>query len=150
MFSKEEAKNIRNEFWDSFKSFSARKRRKSGKPAKWLMDSTGIKAVNLKFHVDTEIALVGIDIETISLDRRIELFEKMEGLRKLLDEAMEVPMIWELDYLRENGKSVSRIYTSIRNVNIYQKETWPEIMSFFWEKMSRLEEFFLEYKDYIS
>ncbi|MFZ5939968.1 MAG: DUF4268 domain-containing protein [Bacteroidota bacterium] len=149
MYSKEEAKKMRNEFWDSFRLYSSSRRRRKGKPGNWMMDATGIRAVNLKFHFDTESALVGLDIETGSLDKRIELFERMEGLKKLLDQAMETEMTWELDYVRENGKSVSRIFTLIRDVSIYERETWPLVMKFFFDKMSRLEEFFIEYKDYI-
>jgi len=114
------------------------------------MDVTGIRAVNLKFHFDKSQALVGLDIETSSMDRRLELFEKMESLKKLLNDAMGTKMHWELDYIRENGKSVSRIFTAIENVDIYNRECWPVVMEFFYEKMNRLEDFFIEYKDYIG
>jgi len=150
MYNKEESKTIRQEFWDGFKRYTAKKRRRAGKKAKWMMDATGIKAINLKFHFDREEALVAIDIETASMDRRLELYEKMEALKKLLDTAMETKMAWELDYTRENGKSVSRIFTSLDKVDIYNRECWPQVMAFFYVNMDRLEDFFAEYKDYLS
>jgi len=149
MYSREEAKKIRNEFWEKFKNYSSGKRKRAGKPAKWIMDATGNKAINLKFYFDNSVALVGLDIETSNLDKRIGLFEKLESLKKILDETMGIEMIRELDYTRENGKSISRIYTSINDVGIYNKESWPAVIEFFYLKMSKLEDFYLEYKDYL-
>ena len=71
MFSKEEAKKIREEFWDSFKKLSAGRRARKGLPRNWMLAQTGIKALNLRFHVDREngksvsriyLQLEGVDI----------------------------------------------------------------------------------------
>jgi len=150
MFSKEKAKEIREEFWDSFKQLSSGRRAGKGLPGNWMLAQTGIKALNLRFHVDREVAQVGIDLETRNMDKRIELYEKLESLKKLLEEAMESPLIWELDYIRENGKSVSRIYLQLEGVDIYKRETWPGAFQFMYKNMMKLEEFFMEYKDYIK
>ncbi|MEZ5071996.1 MAG: DUF4268 domain-containing protein [Bacteroidales bacterium] len=149
MFSKEEAKAVREEFWTTFKRRSARIRRKQGLPAAWVLTNTGINALNLRFHVDREVAQVGIDLETRNMDKRLELYEKLESLKKLMEEAMGGPMIWELEYIRENGKSVSRIYVQTDGVDIYRNETWDRAHGFMVEQMLRLEAFFLEYKDYL-
>lgn len=150
MFSKEEAKQLREEFWDRFKSMSAPQRARKKLPGKWVLTQTGIKALNLRFHVDREVAQVGIDLETRNLDKRIELYEKVESLKKLMEEAMEAPMIWELEYIRENGKSVSRIYLQLEDVDIYNRETWSTAHKFMYENMMKLEAFYLEYCDYLK
>jgi len=150
MFSKEEAKKLREEFWDQFKELSARRRARKKLPGNWMLTQTGIKALNLRFHVDREVAQVGIDLETRNMDKRIELYEKLESLKKLLEEAMEAPMNWELEYIRENGKSVSRIYLQKENVDIYHKETWSVAHQFMYENMMKLELFYQEYSDYIK
>jgi hypothetical protein len=74
MYSREEAKIIRQEFWDRFNSLSAKKRAAKKLPGKWMLNHTGIRALNLKFHVDNQVAQVGIDLETRNMDKRIELF----------------------------------------------------------------------------
>lgn len=150
MFSKEEAKILRDEFWNSFKKWSAGQRARKKLPGNWLLSQTGVKALNLRFHVDREVAQVGIDLETRNMDRRIELYEKLESLKKLLEEAMGSPMIWELEYIRENGKSVSRIYVQIDDVDIYQRDTWTRAHRFMYENMMKLEKFYLEYRDYFK
>jgi Domain of unknown function (DUF4268) len=150
MFSKEDAKILREEFWDRFKSMSSLKRASKKLPGNWVLTHTGIKALNLRFHVDRKVAQVGIDLETRNMDKRIELYEKLESLKKLLEEAMEAPLIWELEYIRENGKSVSRIYLQMEDVDIYRRETWSEAHKFMYENMMKLESFFLEYSDYLK
>jgi hypothetical protein len=150
MYSREEAKLIRQEFWDRFKKISTGKRVSKGLPGNWMLNQTGIRALNLKFHVDQKVAQVGIDLETRNMDKRLELFEKLEAVRKRLEEAMGESLEWELDYLRENGKSVSRIYTEIDGVNIYDRETWARAHQFMLEKMLKLELFYREYQEYFK
>jgi hypothetical protein len=54
MFSKEEATQLRKEFWTSFgKSF----------PRKWLLYNTKIKGFTFKFVADKKKAMVCLDIE---------------------------------------------------------------------------------------
>ncbi len=150
MFSKEEAKQLREEFWDRFKSMSAPRRARKKLPGKWVLSQTGIKALNLRFHVDRKVAQVGIDLETRNMDKPIELYEKKETVKKLLEEAMESPLIWELEYNRENGKSVSRIYLQLEDVDIYNRETWAAAHQFMYENMMKLETFYHEYKDFFK
>jgi hypothetical protein len=150
MFSKEEAKKLREEFWDVFKQMSAARRSRKKLPANWILTQTGIKALNLKFHVDRRVAQVGIDLETRNMDKRIELYEKLEAVKKLLDKAMGAPLEWELDYIRENGKSVSRIYLEAEDVDIYNRDTWAKAHQFMYENMLKLEFFYKEYRDYLK
>jgi hypothetical protein len=150
MFSKEEAKALREEFWDTFKAMSAGKRSRKRLPGNWMLTQTGIKALNLKFHVDREVALVGIDLETRNMDKRIDLYEKLETLKNRLEEAMGSPMNWELEYIRENGKSVSRIYLQQEGVDIYNRQTWPPAHQFMYDNMMKLESFYKEYRDYLK
>lgn len=150
MFSKEEAKKMREEFWDSFRQVYARRRTRKKLPENWMLSQTGIKALNLKFHVDREVAQVGIDLETRNMEKRIELYEKLEAVKRRLEEAMGGPMQWELEYIRENGKSVSRIYLQLENVDIYNRETWARAHQFMYENMMKLETFYREYRDYFK
>jgi hypothetical protein len=150
MYTKEESKALREEFWDTFKTLSRRKRLRKKLPGEWVLTQTGVKALNLRFHVDRTVAQVGIDLETRNMDKRIELFEKLESVKKVLEEAINEPMIWELEYIRENGKSVSRIYIQMDGIDIYNKDTWQAAHKFMFDRMSKLEAFYLEYKDFFK
>ncbi|MCK5135123.1 MAG: DUF4268 domain-containing protein [Bacteroidales bacterium] len=150
MYSKEEAKALREEFWDRFKTISSGRRTRKKMPGNWLLTNTGIKALNLRFYVDREVAQVGIDLETKNMDKRLELFEKLESVKKIMEDVMQEPMIWDIEYIRENSKSVSRIYLQIQGVDIYNRNTWPTAHQFMYEKMMRLEKFYLEYRDFFK
>ncbi|MEN8157608.1 MAG: DUF4268 domain-containing protein [Bacteroidota bacterium] len=150
MFSKEEAKALRQDFWDRFKTMSARRRARKRLPGNWILTQTGVKALNLRFHVDREVAQVGIDLETRNMDKRLELYEKLESVKKILETAMGGAMTWEIEYIRENDKSVSRIYVQLEGVDIYNRDTWAEAHRFMFEKMMKLEEFYREYRDFFK
>ena len=150
MYSIEETKWIRKEYWDKFKSWSERKRIPKGKKGRWLMNNTGIKQMKLKFHFDDTIAQVAIEIDTRNLEKKIELWNKLESLKNKIEEEISFPLVWEIEYSLSENKSVSRIYSQITGFSIYKKECWEEVNNFFYTKMNALENFFLKYKDYIK
>ncbi len=147
MYSKEEAKKIRLEFWTRFEKYAAVRRRQKGKPPKFIMNKTGIRQLKLKFHFDNNHARVGIDIETRNLDKRIALFEKLETLRSIFEKNLGAELNWELEHILPTGKSISRISLIKNDVNIYDKKSWPEVFPFFYKNMMKIEAFFEEYKE---
>lgn len=150
MYSKEEAKQLREDFWEGFRRYTLPRKKKKRLPPKWVMDKTGINALALRFSMEHHAAMVSIDIETKSMDKRLELYEKLEAVKKLLQEAMGQELNWELDFLRENSKSVSRIYTILEDVDIYDRGCWGDVYKFFYRDMVKMEAFFEEYRDYLK
>lgn len=150
MYSKEEAKQLRIDFWQQFKDYTNKRRKNKGRTGRWIMDKTGINAVNLRFHIDEKIALVGIDVETKNRDNRIAIYEKLETLKPQINQALGENTIWAVDYTRENNKSISRIYTAIDNVDIFDKTCWNRVNMFFFDRMTALEDMFLEYRDILT
>ncbi|SHJ42060.1 DUF4268 domain-containing protein [Pseudozobellia thermophila] len=142
MFSKEESKKLRQEFWIAFgKSY----------PRKWILYNTKIKGLTLKFHFDVKKAMVVMDVETADLERRISLWEKIQSLTSILRSDEYLPEArFEDAYILENGKEVSRVYIEKKGVSIHNKNTWQETMVFLSETMMRLEAFFIEYRDILN
>ncbi len=141
MFSKLESKQIRQEFWTSF-----------GKeyPRKWLLYNTKIKDVTLKFTFTTKKAQVSIDIEPYDKIIKAYYYEKLISLKKILTSEFIEDIVYDEFYELDSSKVISRIYVEIDNVSIHNRNTWPETMIFLSKNMDKLEEFFLEYKEYIS
>jgi hypothetical protein len=150
MYSKEEAKALREEFWNRFKVIYSRRRTRKKLPGNWILSNTGIKALNLRFHVDRQVAQVGIDLETRNMDKRLELFRKLESVKKILEGTMGTAMNWEIEYIRENRKSVSRIYVEKNGVDIYDSSTWQDAYEFMYREMMKLEDFYREYRDFLK
>ena len=150
MFSKEEKKELRTEFWNRFKHYSTKRRNKLGIKGKWMLENTGIKQVKLKFEFNTEVAWSGISINTRNLDKRIDLWEKFESLKTVLEQECEHPLIWEFDYKLIGDKSISLIYSQMEAVNIYDKTCWRQVSNFLYTTMLPLERILVEYTDFIK
>ena len=142
MFSKEQSKKIRQEFWTNFgKTY----------PRKWLLYNTKIKDVSLKFTFNTKIAQVSIDIESPDDFMRSYYFDKLMSLKNIIKTDYLPNIVFDENYSLDNGKIVSRIYVELDdNVNIHNKNTWERTMDFLNKKMNLLESFFIEYKDFIE
>ncbi|PKQ46526.1 DUF4268 domain-containing protein [Confluentibacter flavum] len=145
MFSKEESRLLRQEFWTSYgKSF----------PRKWILYDTKLKGFSFKFHFDTKSALVALDLDVpiaIGMEYRIRFWEKLVALKFILTEEYLPEAIYEEAFLLENGKEISRIYVLLdQKVSIHNKNNWRDVMVFFNEKMALFEAFFEEYREVIE
>ncbi len=141
MYSREESKKIRQEFWTSF-----------GKeyPRKWLLYNTGVKEIQLKFTFDRKFAMVSLDISDEDDLIREYYFEKLESLKNILETEYLSEIVYEANYELPEGKVVSRIYTRLDKVSIYNKTDWPVVKEFLFRKMMLLEEFFSDFSDFIK
>ncbi|MCM5664283.1 DUF4268 domain-containing protein [Galbibacter mesophilus] len=141
MFSREESKALRKEFWISFgKSF----------PRKWILYNTKIKDFSFKFYFDKKKAMVMLDIEHQDLENRIKYYEKMESLKSVLKENYLPEAVYEDVHYLDNGKEISRIFVLKEGVSIHNKNTWQETMVFLNENMQKFEEFYLDFEDFIK
>ncbi len=141
MFSKEEALQIKKDFWIAFAAEY---------PRKWLLYNTKIKDVTFKFYVDNKKAQVLLDIEPKDENKRIIYYEKVESLKNILLEDYLEDAIFERNFYLENGKVISRIWVEKTGISINNKNTWNEVFDFFNEKMDAFERFFYENEDYIK
>ena len=141
MFSKEEALQIKKDFWIAFAEEY---------PRKWLLYNTKIKDVTFKFYVDNKKAQVLLDIEPKDEEKRKIYYEKVESLKTILLEDYLDDVIFERNFYLETGKVISRIWVEKTGISINNKKTWPEIFDFFAEKMDAFERFFYENEDYIK
>ncbi|TXD84732.1 DUF4268 domain-containing protein [Subsaximicrobium wynnwilliamsii] len=138
MFSKEESRQLRQEFWTSFgKSF----------PRKWILYDTKIKGLAFKFHFDTKSAMVALDVED-DLEQRITIWERLESLKSILKMDYLPNAIFAEEFILKNGKEISRIYLPLeQKVSIHNKNTWREVMVFFNDEMLKFELFFEDFED---
>ncbi|MFK7782598.1 DUF4268 domain-containing protein [Psychroserpens sp.] len=141
MFSKEESRQIRQEFWTSFgKSF----------PRKWILYDTKIKGFSFKFHFDKKTALVALDLED-DLENRIKNWEKLQSLKSILLENYLPEAVFEEEYHLDNGKEISRVHVLLeQKVSIHNKNSWQDVMVFFNTTMNTFESFFNDFEDILK
>jgi len=140
MYSKAEMSKLKREFWIAF----AEKY-----PRKWLLYDTKIKDFSFKFYVDNKKAAVMIDIEPKILDKRYALYEKLEGLKAILEDDYIKELVFDRDLTLETGKIISRIWIEKSVVSVSNPATWDEIFNFFNEKMIAFETFFTDFSDFL-
>ena len=126
MYSKAEAKKLREDFWTSFgKSF----------PRKWTLYDTKIKDFSFKFSFDLKKARVLIAIEDSDKEKRALYYNKMLSVKNILQTDFLPDAIYE-EHLKTG-------------VSIHNKATWQEVMVFLNDGMAQIEAFWAEYKDII-
>jgi hypothetical protein len=140
MYSKEETQRLKREFWVAF----AEKY-----PRKWVLYDTKIKDFSFKFYVDNKKAQVLIDIEHRNDEKRNLYFEKLESLKTILEDDFVKDLVFERNFVLENGKTISRIWVEKSGVSVSNRTYWDEIFDFFNKEMHAVEMFYLEYGDYI-
>ncbi len=141
MFSKDESRLLREEFWTNFgKSF----------PRKWVLYNTKLKGFSFKFYFDNKTAMVVLDLED-DLEHRIKYWEKLEALKSILLDEYLPKAIYHEEYLLDNEKEISRVLVQIDSkVSIHNKNSWRDVMEFFNIHMNLFETFFEEYRDVIE
>jgi hypothetical protein len=140
MFSKQEAQQLKKEFWTAFgKSF----------PRKWILYDTKIKDLSFKFYADKKKAEVSLDIEMKDEVFRDAYYNKIWSLEDILKDYIG-DFHKEESYTLENGKIISRIWVEKKGISVFNKNTWQETFEFFVDKMDGFERFYYEFEDFIK
>ncbi len=141
MYSKQENQKLKQEFWVTF----AQKY-----PRKWVLYDTKIKDFSFKFFVDNTKAQVSIEIEHRSEEKRHAYFEKLEALKAILEDEFIQDLVFQKNHTLENGKTLSKIWVEQLGISVSNRSYWDTIFDFFFEKMSALELFYMEYDEFIK
>ena len=148
MFSKEEAQQLRHEFWHKLESKSRKVPGQNGKSIKWIADKTGVKGLDLRFDVDREKAIVAMEINTNSEEKQNALWEKMNNCKALFEKSFGGPLIWDRNYTKQSGEDVIRIYVETPG-DLYNRDMWSDMLRFMIDNMIKLEKAFREVQDYL-
>ncbi len=149
MFSREEAKEIRQLFWHKLENRTRRLPGQKGKKIKWIFDGTGVKGLDIRFDINRERAIVAIEVNHRSENRRLKLYEKLDACKSIIEATYGASLTWDYLYTKAEGSEVCRVYEEMRPADLYNQEQWPEVMRFMIDRMIRLEKAFLEVKDFL-
>ncbi len=141
MFSKEESKKLREQFWTSFGIVYR---------TKWIRYNTKIKGIELKFTFTRKYAQVSLDIIDSDELIRAYYFEKLMSLKKIIISEYLPKAQFEEFYELPEGKIISRLFIQLDGVSIHNRQQWPEVMKFLNDNMLQLEAFFKDYRDILD
>jgi len=150
MFSKEESKALRLEFWNRFKAISQQERGKRGLKRNWMLKQTGVKGLTLRYNVDREHVAVGYEIYFKDKFREALLMESFEGIKHLLEEKLDEVLIWDDAFVTEEGRKCARIYVQMQGVDIFKKADWEKMWTFMMKNMFIMEQFFVDFREFIE
>ncbi|MFT5337200.1 MAG: hypothetical protein ACI9YL_001202 [Luteibaculaceae bacterium] len=146
MFSKQEAKSLREAFWTGFGKITRPHLSSGGYRVNWVNYRTGIKGVSFHLWATPKKCGFAIDVEHPSMDIRELQWEQLLELKKVI-ESETGPLIWEPLFERENGKVISRAYLEIDGVNVYDNTTWPRMMPLLKKGIFGLDRFWVNFGD---
>lgn len=141
MYTKQEASRIRQSFWTAFGQYMLPVLSAEGLKINWINYKTGIKHIQFTMEVNNKSAIIAIVINHKDAGERKNYYEKFLQQQKLLENSLQEKWQWDASAQDENGKPMSRIFTELKEVNIFNQSDWPAIISFLKPRIVALDEF---------
>ena len=132
MYSKDELKNLKLEFWESFAAFCEVQPYLRGRKKTWVLYDTKVKGVELKFDATREGAFVILEVNHRSEEARLEMFERLTWYKDTLEMDFPEGLTWDICFVRDTGKQVARIYTAKSGIDFHRRQDW-ESFSPLWQ-----------------
>ncbi|RHJ87708.1 DUF4268 domain-containing protein [Parabacteroides sp. AM08-6] len=149
MYSKDELKNLKLEFWESFAAFCEVQPYLKGRRKIWTLYNTKVKGVELKFDATRDGAFVILEVNHRIEEERLEMFERLTWYKETLEKDFPEGLIWDICFVRDTGKQVARIYTEKRGIDFHRRGDWGMFFTFMASQMFLLERNFMSIAEYL-
>jgi len=140
MYTREESSRLRQEFWTTFGRYMSPVPSAEGNKINWINYYTGVSDVFFRMNADGLEASIAITIEHRDVALQTLYFEKFSQLKTMLHTELQEVWNWQL-HDEQNNRVISRIYKTLPGVSVFNKEHWPELISFFKPRMMALDRF---------
>ena len=141
MYSKDQASQLKQAFWTAFGQYMGPVMSAEGLRTNWINYKTGVKHIYFKMQADNKMAGIAIEISHPDAELQELFFEQFVTYKAMLHSTLEEEWEWQLHTADDYGKTISRIYTELKPVSIFQQGDWPKLISFFKPRMIALDEF---------
>jgi hypothetical protein len=141
MYSKAEVSQLRQAFWTAFGQYMAPIKSFDGWPVSWVNYKTGVKGVQFRMQADNRHATIAIEITQADAGIRELFYEQFLELRTMLHETLGETWTWEPNTANDYGQPLSRIYAELAPANLFNRDDWPALISFFKPRLIALDEF---------
>lgn len=145
MLRQGEASRIKQEFWTTFGRYMAPVLSSEGERINWVNYHTGIKSIYFRMDAGPRSASIAISIEHKDPVIRELYFEQFGALRQFLHAELSEEWIWQQNS-SSNNRFASRIYKSLMGPSVYNKDSWPDLISFFKPRIIALDSFWVTAK----
>ena len=147
MYSKAEASQLKHEFWIAFGRYLSLHLNSEGLKINWVNYHTGYKHVYFRMEANQKQASISIELTHPDTLMRELYYDRLSDFRTLITNALGEEWTWEATTTDAQGKAVSRIYKAMDGVNVFDRNSWPEIISFLKPRILALDEVWNDIKD---
>lgn len=141
MYSREQAKKLKEEFWTNFGRYMSLVPSADSKKVNWVNYKTNIKHLFFRMDASSSTSTILIELTHPNVEIRSLMYAQFVALKKVLDEYLQESWQWEEYHQDEHFKETSRIYMLLENASILNKEDWPQIISFLKPRIIALDAF---------
>ncbi len=141
MYNRQQASQLREEFWTTFGRYMSPVPSAEGGKINWINYRTTLKDVYFRMDVNQKSAIIAIILEHPDAGIRELYFQQFQELKSLLQSTLEEEWEWQSHFRLEDDKIISRIYKELPGVSVYNKEQWPDLISFFKPRIIALDLF---------
>lgn len=141
MYTKQEATQLRKEFWTTFGQYMKPVPTEDCAKINWINYKTGEKHIRFTMQSDQHKAIIAIEITHPDADIQQLYTEQFLQLKMLFHTAMKEDWAWDFFTKDAYGNTMSRIYKEMIDISIFNKNNWPQLITFFKERIIGLHEF---------
>ena len=141
MFSKQEASQLKKDFWTAFGQYMKPVPSTDGEKVNWVNYKTGEKDILFKMEADNKRATISIDIVHRDVETQQLYYEQFLQLKTMFNAIVGNDWTWVMHSSDENGKVISKIYKQVEDVSIFKREDWPTLITFFKTGIIALDDF---------
>lgn len=147
MYSKEELREIRTEFWNDFKKHMQQFRSSNGRRMNWLNYPSEVPNVYIRLHADNHGIAFSFDIQGKDEGIRAILWEQMTELKVVLESEMGNDGEWLERTFSESVGEFSSIRWELNGLRFSNPKHKADIFTFFEDRLIKFDAFYQEFKD---
>jgi hypothetical protein len=144
MLSRQERKQLNTEFYTALGLMMQGSFSVSGRRVKWTNFKTGVRDVYLRMEVDGNGARIALDLQHRDLEIRELFWEQLLELKALLQAEWGTDLLWEESYTKPDGTTVCRVEKQLNQGNLFNKTTWPLLLTFLKENLLAFDRFWAD------
>jgi len=110
------------------------------RPVRWTNYRTGVRDLYIRCDIDNKHALLAIDLQHRDADIRALFWDQWLVYKSYLHAVTKTEWQWDERFTLADGRQISRIWIHVADVSLFQKQTWPDALSFLKTHMLRLDE----------
>ena len=141
MFKRKEASQLREEFWTTLGRYMRPVPSAEGLKINWINYRTTVKEVYFRMEANQQFARISIALEHGDPSIRELYFQQFLEMKNLLHATLEEEWEWHQEVRMSDDRIISSIYKEVKDVSVFNKEQWPELISFFKPRIMALDRF---------